>query len=385
MAVKKSDLEINFQYDNLVERQNICNRHREITQINTMIERKQKIVLYAPRRYGKTSLMLNVSAQFFLKRQKHSIVVYVDFMDVADLESIEKRFADSLVQGFKSHIEPKSLINIIVQYFKNLALAIDIDPISGSPSISLKNYAHSERKSIDGYFKNMAKLGEKYPLLLIFDEFQDIKKIPEAEAILRKNMQQIGKVPILISGSKRTLLSEIFAFSKAPFFGYGDEVTFEPISIQSWVAYFNQRLKKYNKKIDECCLEQICQKLFQVPNAICEVGFWLQHDAATLTLSEAAVWTSINRLIASKSQSFRYYLAPYSVKEKSIMQAIARNNYIAKPNSKEFLREVLSNASSVTKSFQKMLNLGVIEWEIDKGYRLSDPLLSMFLSKQSGF
>jgi AAA+ ATPase superfamily predicted ATPase len=239
-----------------------------------------------------------------------------------------------------------------------------------------------EQKTIEEYFAALFRMSKQHPVLLVLDEFQDIKFVPQAEGILRSNLQRLTKIPILISGSKRQLLTEMFASAHAPFFSFGDEISLPPIPVSDWHEYFNIRLKAHNKSISMETLGEICERLCHVPNGISEVGFWFRHDEnLSGIISSSDAWNSIEGLIQGKQQTYRYHLAPYSSKEKAILHAVAKRTYVSAPNSKDFIKDVISNASSINKSINKFIRLGVLEWELDMEYRISDPLLSLFIAK----
>ena len=375
---------IDFQYDTLIDRRNICDRLHEIKAINRMVARNQRIVLYGPRRYGKTSLITNVIGPDFVKSNRKGLVISIDFMDVQDLSSIEQRLRLSLSNTIQSQMKMRGWVESFISYFKNLSLTIDMDPITGQPSFSVKGNPKHILQSIDEYFLAIQKLQGDRPVLLTLDEFQDVHYVKEAEAILRKNLQTLSQMPVIISGSKRLLLTDMFARSKSPFFGFGDEVDLPPIQVHDWLPYFNMRLRDSGKSIDENSMRLISEKLHNVPNAISEVGFWIKHDEQLKgQLTITSIWNSVERHLLAKEQVFRYQLTSFSLQEKAILNAIAENGYVKQPTSKDFLRRVFSNASSVKKTFSKFLKLGVTEWEIDRGYRLSDPLLGLFLARQA--
>ncbi len=376
--------QLEFQYDTLVDRGNFCNRKSEITLIQKMLSRHQKVIIYAPRRSGKTSLMENIIAEDFLAKNKKGVVISVDFMDVVSLLAIEQRLTQSISKVLVGRHKARGYFEALVGYFKSMSLSIDVDPISGQPSVSFRGQLGQERKTIEDFFSAVMRIAKDRPVLLIMDEFQDICQVAEAEAIIRKGLQHATTLPVLISGSKRNLLSQMFASSKAPFFGFGDEITLAPISEPDWFEYFNARLTRVHKSIDLETMSLLCKRLCHVPNAISHVGFWLKYDEELAgRLGAADVMASIGRLVFSKQQMFRYHLAPFSIKERSILAGIAKHGYVTQPTAMVFLKIVSSNASSVRKTLAKLEALGTVEWEIDKGYRLSDPLLSLFLSQNN--
>lgn len=46
-----------FIFDRLVDRENICNLSKENERLLSLIEKQSNVVVFAPRNYGKTSLL----------------------------------------------------------------------------------------------------------------------------------------------------------------------------------------------------------------------------------------------------------------------------------------------------------------------------------------
>ena len=69
-----------FVFDCLVDRENICNLKKEQIKLFQFIEKKMNVVLYAPRNYGKTSLLKNIIIPDFKKNNKNKAFVF--FVDL---------------------------------------------------------------------------------------------------------------------------------------------------------------------------------------------------------------------------------------------------------------------------------------------------------------
>jgi hypothetical protein len=65
-------------------------------------------------------------------------------------------------------------------------------------------------------------------------------------------------------------------------------------------------------------------------------------------------------------------------KEKLVCKSIAKNGFVAEITQREFLKESNVSSGGSRRIFEKLYNIGFIEEE-EKGYRLSNPLLSLFL------
>jgi hypothetical protein len=56
-----------------------------------------------------------------------------------------------------------------------------------------------------------------------------------------------------------------------------------------------------------------------------------------------------------------------------------RNKFVLEPQSQSFLKTLDVSKSSVGKIVTKLMNLGSIEHETEKGYRISEPILGHYL------
>src|SRR3989338_3011364 len=188
-----------FKYDVLIEREDICNYETEISTICRYISAKEKVVLIAPRRYGKTSIAVNVEGKNFLSQKKPAIFCYVNLQEVVDLDSIAVRLTHALEYSVNRAFPVKTRISKIFEALKLLKPQVNFDPVSGEPSLTLA-LGKSSRKELLEIFETIRSISERYPLLLCLDEMQDVASIPEAEALLRGFLQTLNRSPVVISG-----------------------------------------------------------------------------------------------------------------------------------------------------------------------------------------
>lgn len=221
----------------------------------------------------------------------------------------------------------------------------------------------------------------KYRVMLVLDEFHDIAFVPEAQAIFRAHLQELAHAGVFILGSKKHLLSDMFLNVHAPFFQYGDEMHLAPVSAEDWLPYFRERLdaKKITISLEE--MKWLCAQLCDVPNAICEVGAWLADTTAPHTrLSPERIQQNINVLIENK-QTFPYFLRGCTDNDRKMLTTLAHERFVPSPYADAFLKKAGLPKSTAGKVINKLLNRGMIEEELERGYRVSDPLLGFYLDR----
>lgn len=371
-----------FQYDVLLDKEDICNREKEIAALIAAAKTNKRIVLLAPRRYGKTSLVKNVVGSAMSVVRPKRLVLAVDFMGVESLYSIAARLEHGLGRSLAESFSPANLLKRAANLFKKLSMHIDVDPITGTPSVSIGLRSDDDRKNILSLLDGIVQLSEKQPLMLILDEFQDIIFVPEAEGLIRSFLQQLSKASIFILGSKRHLMERMLGNANAPLFQFGDEMYLGPIAYEAWEPYFSERLKPFGTNISADGLKYLLDRMCHVPNAICELGAWIQERCSGKMLETADVEVALNYMVETK-QGYAYRMMGMSEGEKELLMTIAKKGFVAEPHGADFIRELRISKSGVGKILQKLLDAGIVEQEIEKGWRLSDPVFAHYLSRLS--
>ena len=78
-----------FSYGTVVRGDDFYDRKDETQRLVSTLESGNNVVLYAPRRYGKTSLVFKVMAEL---EAKNCLCIYFDLLSVYSLESFAKSF-----------------------------------------------------------------------------------------------------------------------------------------------------------------------------------------------------------------------------------------------------------------------------------------------------
>jgi AAA+ ATPase superfamily predicted ATPase len=126
-----------FKYDVLIEGPDICNYEQEIQLLKQYVKVGEKAVLCAPRRFGKTSILINVLGKHFARSNKDAIFLYVNLQEVKEIHSISIRFSHAIEEVVKKTFAKKSLLSKALQILKSLRPKIEIDPLTGSPSVTI--------------------------------------------------------------------------------------------------------------------------------------------------------------------------------------------------------------------------------------------------------
>lgn len=367
-----------FVFDTLVDEENICNLMKETDAIRKAIQNKLKLILYAPRNFGKTSLLKNVIFPWFKRKHKKGFVFFADLMGVKNWESIERRVEKSFALSFSESFPAKNLLETAKRFLSRLRPQISVDALTGSPSLSFAPEAANKPVRLDRIFESIAAINRDIPTLIVLDEFQDIAFVEEAEATFRQNFQELNDVPMVLMGSKRHILSNIFAKPDAPLASFGQDLEFGFIPYEEYHRYMEERFQIRDLSMDSDTSSYLQDALCRIPEPINIVCAYLFDNFENTSVTERMVHNAIERVVESRQSRYEQFLASFSEKEEQVLCSMAKHGPVKHYNSKEFLNTVSSTSRMVGIIVNKLWNSSVMEKD-EFGYSISDPLLREYL------
>jgi hypothetical protein len=367
-----------FVYDRLVDRENICNLDKEQEALRRWVRRGAKVVVYAPRNYGKTSLVKNVVIEDFRRQHKRCFVFFADLQSVHSLESLTMRLRTAFEHSFAESFPVKNLLENARHFLSTLRPELSIDPLTGAPGLSLGAAEDPRGETIHSIFLHMGKISAEIPALIVLDEFQDVARIVEAPAIFRSCFEAIASAPIIVLGSKRHLLCSLFASPEAPLNGWGTDLEFSPIPYDEFHAYIQDRFQERGLAIspeNARYLQDLLQRVPEAVNRLCQQMLDLYADRE---IGREAIAVSLMELLENRGSRYETYLGQFSATEGRVLVLLAKEQVVPHPQSKQFLAGASLSARAVGQIVNRLMDRGVVE-KIDPGYRLADPLLAAYL------
>ena len=203
-----------FYYGGAVSSVHFCNRIDEIKELKIDVNAGLNTLIYAPRRFGKTSFVLKTMDELKDEKVKY---VFLDLMYLSTLDEFINKYFNVLAKSLE---EPTDKI---VNFFKsvlNLRPNINVNfDTTGNPSFSLALNNEDRTKALEDVLNiplAFAKEGQK--IVVIFDEFQEIANF-DLEAKMRSVIQHHSdKVSYIFMGSKKSLLHAMFLDKNRPFY-----------------------------------------------------------------------------------------------------------------------------------------------------------------------
>lgn len=369
-----------FKYDVLIEEEDICNYIEEIRTLKQYVKNAEKAVLYAPRRYGKTSILVNVLGKHFLKSDKNAFFCYVNLQEVKDLHSISVRFSHSIEEMVKKLYSKKSFFSKITQMLKMLRPKIEIDPQTGGPSITF-TLTDDGNRGLNDIFDTIQTISQNYPTLFVMDEFQDIAFVSEAEAIIRGFVQSLHNASIIISGSKRHILKNIFLDEKKPFYNWGKSVELKTIPFNKWKPFLLQRFAHKRIRLDDDAIKYILESMYYVPNYICKLCSDIYEAHSNTKASITEISETIHRTYLNSQSRYAEKIAFLSNKQIKLLTVVASKKSISEMTSNEVVSTSGISSRGILTIYKMLLDKGYLERD-ESGVRIADPLFAYYLLRE---
>ena len=364
-----------------------CDRRQETTKIISLIRNGSNIVLKAPRRIGKSSLIKHV----FMQKEiaEHYNTLFVDILGTKNATDFHAEFQSSLLAA------PFAKSTRIKKTFETLTQGAYLElgsynPISGEIGIPRIGFTPATLPKIPlKEIFSLLKRSEK-PNLIVFDEFQQIQYYPERmAAILRSHVQEMSNTHFIFSGSSRHMLTTMFQLSNQPFYKSAVSMDLDIIPLEVYTAFCQEMFQYGGKSIASDAVAfayylfsgetYLLQETMKEAYARTEPGVTAGKDVIY-----AAVWEMLSR----KEADYRDILNRLNnQKERNTLYCIAMEGIARGLTSSSMMKRYhLDNASAVQNALENLSSdkLGLIE-RIAKGtYVLQDRLFELWLAVKTG-
>jgi len=367
-----------FVYGTVVSGKHFFDRKEETSRIVKTLSGGNNMVLYAPRRFGKTSLIYKAMAE--LEKKGH-ICVYFDFMPVYS--------ADSFVRAYSKALADKQ--NNLSNFAKTFSTLIKgLRPVisfnkEGLPEFSVnfesKNIDETAISSLLDITETLSAKGKR--TLVFFDEFQEVVKLKglKFEALLRSKTQRQSKTNYLFFGSKTHLISDMFNNKKRAFYNAAMQMSIGALPENETIEYLQRNLAK-NKLADNLA-KYLIEKAGAIPHYIQMLAgeIWQCCIGNKSVITKNIIDDCAAKIVELKSDYYMELFDRQSQSKKQLLWAISKNgkNIFSIAYQNEFR---LPGAATVQRAAKELLLDGIIE-KLKEEYFVADPFFKMFIESKS--
>jgi len=321
------DTDLNpFTFGDLALDQAFTDRERELRELTADMRNGQNVLVYAPRRYGKSSLVMRAAQD--VQRRK-VLVGYCDLMRTPTKERFAAALAKTIYTDLASPVG--RAFERATSLFQGLRVtpSMDVDPSDGSLRFSFQS--GRRRADIDDTIERLLELPaeiaieRKRTAVLVFDEFQEIvtldKHFPNMMRSVFQAQPEVGHVYL---GSKRHVLDRIFNDRNEPFWRSAKRLELGPIPIESFARFIRSRFDDGERTITDEALDRLLGATNGQPYATQELAYFLWELVAPgAEATVAAVVQALRNVIRSEHNHLAQLWDDAPTQQRLVMLALA--------------------------------------------------------------
>lgn len=350
------------------------NRIEERKFLINRINANKHTVLIAPRRYGKTSLVMQVASEMELPYCSIDLLAAYNEEYVRD-QLLDKvgRLAVELLPSINKAKE--KLLNI----FKHMRAEISVGAFGQRLSLDLSKNPLNDITQLLLKLDETAKQFKKKAVIFI-DEFQQISYLNNyhsIEASIRHAVERSENIAYVFSSSNRQLLNQMFGDRGRPLYRLCQTTTIDRMSREVYFEYLQKcSNEKWQKAMPSEIVDRIISHTESHPfymNVLCQL-IWEKPTMAT-TKEVDELW---HDYVKTQRQIISYDSQSLSNNQRKLIVALAKNptNEI---QSIDFIGPLKISSSSAQQALTVLINKDLVYKTKDDYYKILDPAMRYYL------
>ena len=352
-----------FKFGSIVSNNYFTDRQEESEKLSQMIASSNHVIMIAPRRFGKTSLVGKVVSS------TNRPVLWVDLQVVTNIDD----FASQLLkQLFK--IYPFERLKYLISHFR-IVPTLSIDPSSSNIEIGFQPHIDSFIH-LEDVLNLIEKLGdEKRRPIVVFDEFQELLLLGKSlDKRLRSVIQFHKNINYLFLGSAESMMKYIFENKKSPFYHFGQLCTLSKIPYDDFYTFLRDRFASITDKVAELATE-ILKFSTCHPYYTQQLAFHVWMALERKKYSHELLKETIEDIISLHDNDFERLWNNFNNTDKSVLIELAFEHIHARSKN-------ASAPSTIFSAVKRLTEKGVLI-KTDK-YQIDDPFFrNWIISKRT--
>ncbi len=352
-----------------------CDRVEETALLTRHLTNDCNVALIAPRRLGKSGLIMNCFHQDQIQQAYHCI--YVDIYDTKNLSEFVYTLGGAILNALKS--KGRAAWEAFLAALQSLKSTISFNS-KGMPEWTLSvGEISTPDATLEEIFKYLNTADR--PCLVAIDEFQAIATYPEktVEATLRKHIQNCHNAHFVFSGSKRHMMAQMFATQAHPFYHSSSIMGLEPIPEATYIDFANRHFAAIGKEMEADGFHYLYDRFDGITwyiQYVLNMLYSMHTNSTQLNMIDVSV--CISDILSQHKFAYQSLIYQLTSKQKEVLFAIAKEDHPQSVMTQEFLQKYRLGASTVQGAVKALLDKDFITQ--DNGcYQLCDKFLEIWV------
>lgn len=378
-----SDTRNPFLYGRPVEHQEeLINRAVEKADLIDCIRTGQPVMIYGPRRYGKTSLARIVAKEAANVWGIPS--VYADFWGVTSIADV----VNVLGRSYARVSNVFRMRRFLADHLGSIGFRVNLGD-GFSVSYEGRVTGEEERAALRSLLEvpqTLASRSSGGRILLIFDEFGEILNVPgEPDALMRSAFQNSPNVSFLFMGSKRSLMDGLFSDRKRPFYNFGRRMELGGLPHELLGDFIEERFEASDRRITEGAVDVLLDQVRGHPHRAQQLSFHAFRLARSGGVAdEEMILAARDEALKEAEPEFRAILDEMSAPRRAVLVAFCREP-TDQPHSREYMqRHGIKGSGALDSALDALMASGHLEQRVPKGQPVpTDPLFAFWIRERT--
>ncbi len=371
-----------FRYGALALDDAFTDREAELAELISDVRNGQDVVIFAPRRYGKSSLVWRVSQQLI---DEDVLVAQVNLMTTPTKEKLAEKLAETIHEDVAS-ILFRARERLRVFAGLRITPIVTVDPNTGRLGFSFD--AGRQPQDVDATLERLLELPgqlaaeRERKVALVLDEFQEIVDIdPNLPKLMRSVFETQPEVAHVYLGSKRHMMERIFSDENEPFWRSAKRMELGLIAPPLFRGYIEAQFRKTRRAINPAVVDRLLGVTFGHPYATQELAYFLWEETPESAVAGTEQYdVALDRLLRSEHAHFSLIWERAAKAQRLVLQALGRE--AGRPLGGDYRRRHgLPGASSVQRALEALVKDELVAKDGRGQYRIAEPFLAEWLQR----
>jgi uncharacterized protein len=373
-----------FRFGRIVSGEAFTDREADLMVLQRELRDGQNVLIEAPRRFGKTSLILEVKRRL---EAEGIPVAYLDCMLIPSRARLADRLASAYLQAFKGPAQRAE--DWVVQHLRAFRVR---------PSLSFDEQGHTQltfeaasagTPNLDALLEQLFSEPEaigrerKQRLVVVLDEFQDLMELgPSLLRLLRAVIQQQQHVSYAFLGSRQALLRKAVHERSAPLLKIARPYPLGPLPSKEFAAFLLARFESSGRPVPRKAVEALIDFTRGHPNDTQEAAHFLWEVALLPLSAQELVSTAIDRMLDAEAAQMTVLWHDSAPAQRNLLTALVewggRNIY-----SEEYRRHAnLGPATTVQRAVQTLLERELVDLDPGGAYMIKERFFEEWIRRR---
>jgi hypothetical protein len=370
-----------FRYGDLALDRAFTDRSEELKELRSDIRNGQNVVVFAPRRYGKSSLIWRATHE--LIRTGEVLVAQVDLMKTPTKARLAEKLAESIYEDVASPL--LKVRDKAVAVFRSMRIA-PVMTVGTDGSLAFSFQAAQSPEDIDPTLEHLLRLPAELAaernrqVALVFDEFQEVVEIDRnLLPVMRSIFQEQPEIAHIYLGSKRHMMARIFNDENEPFWRSAKQMELGVIPPREFARFIRSRFEQTSRSVEPKVIDSILGATHCHPYGTQELAYavW-EVTAEGATAADRELVEALIRVLRSENAHFSRIWERASKAQRITLEALAVDPGQPPLSTAYRRRHSLPGTSTVQRAIEALVNDELVERD-ESGYRIAEPFLAEWI------